>query len=87
MLLATALTPAHPADGNPKPDPLNPRAEVPVLRHDSALATYRGLGEDKSLGWKEANDSAHRIGGWRAYAREAATPASAAAPTPGGSAR
>lgn len=74
LLLATAS-----ADGRDKADPLNPRAEVPAVRHDSALATYRPLGEDRTIGWKDANDAAHRIGGWRAYAREAATPASGAA--------
>ncbi len=83
LLLATAS-----AGGRDRPDPLNSRAEVPVLRHDSALASYRRLGEDRSLGWKDANDAAQRIGGWRAYAREAAAPASAAASaSPGGSAR
>lgn len=88
LLLATAMATAQTAGGSGKPDPLNPRAEVPALRHDSALATYRGLGEAKSLGWKAANDAAQRIGGWRAYAREAAAPASAASPTqPGEAAR
>lgn len=88
MLLATTLTAAQTPGGNGKSDPLNPRADVPRLRHDSALATYRGLGEDKALGWKDANDTAQRIGGWRTYAREAAAPASAAASAPpGGSTR
>jgi hypothetical protein len=83
LLLATAS-----ASGGDKADPLNPRAEVPALRHDSALATYRRLGENEALGWKNANDAAQRIGGWRAYAREAAAPASAAASaSPSGSAR
>ncbi len=77
LLLATAS-----AIGRDKADPLNPRAEVPALRHDSALATYRPLGEDRAIGWKDANDAAQRIGGWRAYAREAAAPASAAASAP-----
>jgi hypothetical protein len=88
LLAATLLLATASAIGRDKADPMNPRAEVPALRHDSALATYRRLGDDRSLGWKDANDAALRIGGWRAYAREAAAPASAAASaSPGGNAR
>ena len=88
LLLATAMAPAQTPGGGAKADPLNPQAEVPALRHDSALARYRQVGEPLPLGWKEANDTAARIGGWRAYAREAAAPASSAAPKPpGGSPR
>ena len=69
-------------------DPLNPKAEVPALQHASALADYRRLADDKPVAWKEANDTVHRIGGWRAYAREASQSASAPTAAPGpGSAR
>lgn len=84
MLLATTMAAAQTAGGNGRSDPLNPRADVPALQYDSALARYRRLGEDKPLGWKDANDTAQRIGGWRTYAREAAAPASAAASAPPG---
>ena len=88
LLLATAMAPAQTAGRGAKADPLNPQTAVPALRHDSALATYRRIGEPLPLGWKEANDTAARIGGWRAYAREAAAPAASAPPTPpGGGAR
>ena len=30
------------------------------------------------MAWKDANDNAARIGGWRAYAREAQAPAAGA---------
>lgn len=91
-LLTTTVAVAQTAVGNGnvnfKLDPLNPHADVPALRYGSALAAYRRIGEDKPLGWKDANDAALRIGGWRTYAREAASPASAAASTPpGGSTR
>ena len=46
--------------------------------YPSALATYRRLGDDKPLPWKDANATVNRIGGWRAYAREAQQPEPAA---------
>ena len=73
----------------PRPDPLNPRAAVPPLVHGSALASYRRLAEVPVGSWREANDQVARIGGWRAYAREAnepqvpaAAPAAAASTPP-----
>ena len=40
LLLATAMAPAQTPGGGAKADALNPQAEVPALRHDSALARY-----------------------------------------------
>jgi hypothetical protein len=54
-----------------RPDPLDPNASVPALTFSSAFARYRGIGEDKPLPWREANDSVARIGGWRTYTRQA----------------
>lgn len=61
-----------------RPDPLDPQARVPPATYHSALATYRRLGDDKPLPWKQANEAVNRIGGWRAYAREAQLPEPAA---------
>ncbi len=63
-------------------DPANPRAAVPRAVHSSALAGYRRHAEPAPIAWKEANDTVTRIGGWRAYAREAAEPSAPAASTP-----
>ena len=75
-----------------RPDPLDAKASVPALSYRSSFSRYRGLGEDKPVSWREANDAVARIGGWRVYAREAQqpepTPSStdaAASPRPGGS--
>lgn len=62
-----------------KPDPLDPKARVPALRYTSPLTQYRRLADDPPLAWREANDTVTRIGGWRAYAREAQMPDAAAA--------
>ena len=55
---------------NPQ-DPLDPKAKVPALVYESSLARFRPYGEAKPIAWREANDTVNRIGGWRAYAREA----------------
>ncbi|WP_418314776.1 hypothetical protein [Piscinibacter sakaiensis] len=65
-------------------DPLDANAAVPAVTYQSVLSGSRRDGDEKPLGWKEANDKVGRIGGWRAYAREAAaaTAASPASPAP-----
>ena len=37
----------------------------------SALEGYQRYTDEKTVNWKDANDTTARIGGWRAYAREA----------------
>ena len=84
-LLTAALT-AH-AQPAPKPtraDPLDPQASVPTLSYRSSFTPYRRLDDGKPVSWREANDTAARIGGWRVYAREAQQPDPAAVPKPAG---
>lgn len=64
---AQAQTPAS----APRPDPLDPQAKVPALNYRSSFARERRPEDDKPISWREANDTATRIGGWRVYAREA----------------
>jgi hypothetical protein len=63
-------------------DPADANAEVPALVHRSAFTSYRAAGEIEVGSWREANDTVARIGGWRAYAREAAQPDAPAGPDP-----
>ena len=64
----------------PRPDPLDAKAASAPLVHRSALAAYRRLGDDAPpVAWRDANQTVERIGGWRAYAREAAAPPASAA--------
>lgn len=83
VFLLAALAPAAPAA---PPDPLDARAAVPPVVHRSTFAGLRSAASaPASADWKAANDTVARIGGWRAYAREAAAPpaaASAAASAP-----
>ena len=83
---ATAQTPAIAAE-KPVAAPAVADAAPPPFR--TALEGYQRYTEEKTVNWKEANDTAARIGGWRAYAKEAsqkqvpggpAKPDSAAAP-------
>jgi hypothetical protein len=88
LLLAAGMTVhAQPsASGTPRPDPLDPKAEVPALRYESSFAQPPRAAHPAPIGWRDANEAVTRIGGWRAYAREARqpepAPPPAAAPAP-----
>lgn len=80
-LLATA-TAAQAQSATPRPDPADPKASTVPLVHRSALSQYRRFDDAGAKQWRAANDAVERIGGWRAYAREANAPEPAAsAPT------
>ena len=66
----------------PRPDPLDARSVVPPSVHSSALASFRRFVEVPVGSWREANETVTRIGGWRAYTREANQP-EAPASSPG----
>ena len=44
----------------------------------SAMQGYKPYTDEKTVDWKQANDSTGKIGGWREYAKEAQQPDSAA---------
>lgn len=61
------------------PDPAAPAASVPPSNYRPVLAGYRAAPSDvDAMPWRQANDQAAAIGGWRAYAREAQPPQPAA---------
>jgi hypothetical protein len=60
-------------------DPTDARAAVPRLAHESSLSRYRRYAEQPVGSWREVNETVNRIGGWRAYAREANEAAATAA--------
>jgi hypothetical protein len=79
LLVAVSLAHAQGAPGGTgRADPLDAEAPVPAVTYASPLADYRRLGEDTRIPWREANETVHRIGGWKAYAREAQQPEPAA---------
>lgn len=86
LLLAAAIS-AHAQPqplATPRPDPLDPKAEVPAVRYLSPFAQTARPAHPAPIGWREANDAVARIGGWRTYAREAQQPepAGPVAPAP-----
>lgn len=46
-------------------------AQPASIASSSGLESYQPFAEGKVLPWRQANDAVGRIGGWRAYAREA----------------
>lgn len=72
-VLTAALGPIGASTATAAPsDPADGKASVPPVEYQSPFAEYRPLGDDKNTAWKDANDTVGKIGGWRAYAREAA---------------
>ncbi|MCY1165237.1 hypothetical protein D9M73_51400 [compost metagenome] len=65
--IAAAQTPAL---ASPAPE----ATQASTLTYRSAFEGYKPYTDDKLLNWKEANDTTGRIGGWRAYAKEARQP-------------
>lgn len=65
-----------------RPDPLSASASVPAVTYQSPFANRPRFSADaKPLSWREANDTAARLGGWREYAREAQPATAPTAPT------
>ncbi|NJD87937.1 MAG: hypothetical protein FIB05_07980 [Betaproteobacteria bacterium] len=87
ILLALAL-PAHaqPPVGAAAKNPGDPGAQVPSLQYSSPFAGYRPFAAGAVGPWKDMNDEVARIGGWKAYAREAYEASKQAAPATDGAA-
>lgn len=85
--LAAASAAAQGAAAPAARDPADPRAEAPPLVHRSPFATYRAFTGDGPASWRGVNDEVARIGGWKAYAREAYEASKAAQPAAGEAAK
>jgi hypothetical protein len=88
---AHAQTPAAAAAGpiasGARPDPTDPKAQVPSASYPSPLRAYQRFAESPVAPWRETNEVVRQRGGWRAYAREVsegytALPAAPAASQP-----
>ncbi len=77
-LLPPALTSSLAQAPANRPDPSDAAAAAPAINYQSPFARYRAFADEDVAAWRETNDTAARIGGWRAYAREASEPAAAA---------
>ena len=63
-----------------RPAPLDPQAAVPAVTYRSPLAGYKRHAQEPVASWQKSNETVNRIGGWRAYTREAARELSAPPP-------
>ena len=70
LLAAAALAPVAEAQSGPVPA-ADARTPVVPLAYQSPFAGYRPFSDDSVSPWREVNDLVGRIGGWKAYAREA----------------
>ena len=66
----TALVLAQPSPAAAASSP-----EQDALRYHSTFDGYQRFADQQVGSWREANDTVGRIGGWRAYAKEAREPA------------
>lgn len=55
---------------------------APLAGYQSVFQDYTAYTDEKTVDWKTANDTTARIGGWRAYAKEASAPAATPGVTP-----
>ena len=62
---------AQTAPTAPAPTQKMPVTQATAPAFQSAFERYKPYTDEKIVNWKEANDVVGRIGGWRAYAKEA----------------
>ncbi|EJL91333.1 hypothetical protein PMI15_00066 [Polaromonas sp. CF318] len=83
LVLISAL-PGPSAAQSPAPAaPTSAAQASPPPAFRSAMEGYKPYTEEVTVDWKEANDTTARIGGWRAYAKEARQPQAPQAAPPG----
>jgi len=58
------------AQGTPRPDPLNSKAEVPAVRYESVFKGYRKFEDQPVTSWRGANELVNMLGGWKAFASD-----------------
>ena len=88
LVVAVTATAASAALAQPVADAVrgtaaDPGAPVEPMVYHSPFARYRPLSEAAVAPWKSVNDEVARIGGWKAYAREAQEGAASATTGPG----
>lgn len=80
VLAAALSTSAAFAQPMPAPTPASVVNQAAPLGFTSAMEGYKPYTDDAVTNWKAANDTVAQIGGWRAYAKEAAAAPEAATP-------
>lgn len=81
MIAAASLVAGAHAQAPRAPDPADPKAAVPALRYETALAGYRPAPEAGPAPWKSVNERVGALGGHAGHlkALEKGVPAAPAA--------
>lgn len=75
-VLAVAAAAQTAPTGLRKANPMDASATVPAVVYESSFRPDRRRADGTVIPWRDSNDTVGRIGGWRAYAREAQQPES-----------
>lgn len=84
LTVAMPMAFAQSGSGPATPDRKSAAPSSVTLSYRSAFADYQTYSEPPVVSWREANDNAGKIGGWRVYAKEARQADGGPAPAPGG---
>ena len=60
----------------------NAKTAPAALPYRSVFDGYQPFSDEKVVSWKDSNNTVEKVGGWRAYAKEAAEPQSTDKQTP-----
>ena len=70
-VLGAFAQPTLPPQQSPVPAASVTTTQANTTPYRSALENYQPFADEKVLPWKQSNETVDRIGGWRAYAKEA----------------
>ena len=85
--LAAAFAAGAAAQSTARPDPVDPKARVPVQPYESAFKDYRPYVDPKLARWRDSNQEMGRLGGHIGHVAKpsrVADPPAAAPPAHGG---
>lgn len=74
LLLSASLVHAQPTPGAVTTAPGNTASGETPFQYHSVFTHYQLFNDQQVIPWRDANDTAGKIGGWRFYAREASQP-------------
>jgi hypothetical protein len=77
VALAAAVASAAYAQSSARPDPNDPKAQVPGVQYRSAFSEYQSYRDPEIEKWREVNDQVKDLGGHKGHAAKPAAKASA----------
>lgn len=74
LLLSTSLTHAQPTSGAVTTAPDKTASGKTLFQYRSIFTHYQLFNDQPVTPWRDANETAGKIGGWRFYAKDASQP-------------